>query len=386
MLGKLFARVGLAFDLGTEHSSLYVPGRGLIRTDYEPPEGYEGPIGDEQFVVPSIVAYRQMDGSFEALRVGREAYRMIGRVGKVQPIREEDSIGLIRPLDKGRVISEDALAAVMCQLIDFALPTSRLRPWIRRALKKNPDVVVPVPHNTTGVEKRAIENVVRERFYANPHIVSEPTAALIGAGLDFGQAKAAGIIDIGGGTTDLAIMSCSEIAHRSVSLEVGGRAMNQAIIRHMKAMFSVTIGEPTAEFLKRNLASANGSFRTAKTVKAKPPKGDPVTLTVGYENIHEPLEPVYALMAAGIREYLETVPAELYGDLYAHGIWLTGGGSLIHGLPEYLHKATGFPIKRADRPLVTVALGAGKMLENPILLEIGKKSLEKDKETEHAAA
>jgi rod shape-determining protein MreB len=317
----------MAVDLGTANTLVYVRGRGIVLNE------------------PSVVAVNVKDG--RPLAVGLEAKRMIGRTpGHIQAVR---------PLKDG-VIN------------DFEITEKMLRYFIHRVHHRRfakPRMVICVPSGVTGVEKRAVQEAAE---YAGarkgPFIIEEPMAAAIGAGLPVHEPTGNMVVDIGGGTTEVAVISLGGIV-TSQSVRIGGDELDDAIIQHIKKEYSLALGERTAEEIKIALGSAHpleqelhAEIRGRDLVT-----GLPKTIVTSTEEIRDAItEPVSAIVDA-VKTTLDKTPPELAADIMEQGIVITGGGALLHGLNVRLQVETGMPIVIADNPLHSVAIGSGQCLE-----------------------
>jgi rod shape-determining protein MreB len=317
----------MAVDLGTANTLVYVRGRGIVLNE------------------PSVVAVNTVTGAI--LAVGAEAKRMIGRT--------PSHIRAVRPLKDGVIA-------------DFDITEKMLRYFIqkvhhRRFLAK-PRVVICVPSGITSVEQRAVEEATISAGARAAFIIEEPMAAAIGAGLPIHEPRGNMVVDIGGGTTEVAVISLGGIVTSS-SVRVGGDELDEAIIQFVKKEFSVALGERTAEAIKLAVGSA---FPTADEMIAEIKGRDlvsglPKTIHVTSEEIRRALEePVNAIIDA-VKNTLDRCPPELSADIMDKGVVLTGGGALLKGLDERLKHETGMPIHIADNPLSCVAIGSGKCLE-----------------------
>ena len=317
----------MAVDLGTANTLVYIRGRGIVLNE------------------PSVVAVNVKDG--RPLAVGLEAKRMIGRTpGHIQAVR---------PLKDG-VIN------------NFEITEKMLRYFIHRVHQRRwakPRMVICVPSGVTGVEKRAVQEAAE---YAGarktPFIIEEPMAAAIGAGLPVHEPTGNMVVDIGGGTTEVAVISLGGIV-TSQSVRIGGDELDEAIIQFIKKEYSLALGERTAEEIKIALGSAypleeelHAEIRGRDLVT-----GLPKTIVTSTEEIRRAIEePVQAIVDA-VKVTLDKTPPELAADIMEQGIVLTGGGALLHGLDVRLQTETGMPIVIAKNPLYSVALGAGQCLE-----------------------
>ncbi|MFN2608337.1 MAG: rod shape-determining protein [Acidimicrobiales bacterium] len=317
----------MAVDLGTANTLVYVRGRGIVLSE------------------PSVVAVNVRDG--RPLAVGTEAKRMIGRT--------PSHIQAVRPLKDG-VIN------------NFEITEKMLRYFIHRIHQRRfakPRMVICVPSGVTGVEKRAVQEAAE---YAGarktPFIIEEPMAAAIGAGLPVHEPTGNMVVDIGGGTTEVAVISLGGIVV-SQSVRIGGDELDQSVIAYIKKEYSLALGERTAEEIKIALGSA---FPLEDELRAEIRGRDlvtglPKTIVTTTEEIREALaEPVSAIVDA-VKTTLDKTPPELAADIMEQGIVLTGGGALLHGLDVRLSHETGMPIVIAKNPLHSVAIGSGQCLE-----------------------
>ncbi|MBK7404673.1 MAG: rod shape-determining protein [Phycisphaerales bacterium] len=330
MLG-LFS-VDMGIDLGTCNTLVAVRGQGIVLNE------------------PSVVAVRK--GTNQVLKNGEA----VGWVAKEMLGKTPGSITAIRPLKDG-VIS------------DFEITEAMLGYFIRKVNGKNrlfrPRVVISIPSGITAVEKQAVFNSSERAGARKTYLIEEPVAAAIGAGLPFAEATASMIVDIGGGTTEVAIMSLADIAVCE-SVRVAGDDMDEAIINHMKRTYNLMIGEQTAERIKIEIGSAAAAGEEASMeVRGRDMiSGLPRKTVVSSEEIREALqEPVNSIIEAVTRT-LEKAEPELAADLVENGITMAGGGSLLRGLPIVVEKATGLRCVLADDPLTCVARGTALFLEN----------------------
>jgi rod shape-determining protein MreB len=317
----------MAVDLGTANTLVYVRGRGIVLDE------------------PSVVAVDVRDG--RALAVGLEAKRMIGRT--------PSHIEAIRPLKDGVIAN-------------FEICEKMLRYFIHRVHQRRwakPRMVICVPSGITGVEQRAVQEAAEYAGARKPaYIIEEPMAAAIGAGLPVQEPTGSMIVDVGGGTTEVAVLSLGGIVTSS-SVRVGGDELDEAIIQWVKKEHGLALGERTAEEVKMSLGSAwpleqelAAELRGRDLVS-----GLPKTVVTTTEEIREALEePVQAIVDA-VKVTLDTTPPELAADVMERGIVLTGGGALLLGMRERLEAETGMPVLMADNPLLSVAVGSGRSLE-----------------------
>ena len=317
----------MAVDLGTANTLVYVRRRGVVLDE------------------PSVVAMNT--STQEVLAVGHEAKRMIGRT--------PDNIRAIRPLKDGVIA-------------DFEATEQMLRYFIqqvhRRRYFAKPRLVVCVPSGITTVEMRAVKEAGYLAGARRVYIVEEPMAAAIGAGLPVHEATGNMVVDIGGGTTEVAVISLGGVV-ASVSVRSAGDALDQAVIAWLKKEHGLMLGEHTAEEIKMTLGSA---YPIPKEVEAEVrgrdmASGLPRTVLLSSAEVrHAMEEPITAIVDA-VRTTLDQTPPELAGDIMDRGIVLTGGGALLHGLDELIRQETGMPVHIADDPLTSVALGVGKCVE-----------------------
>ena len=318
----------LAIDLGTANTLIYVRGQGIVLDE------------------PSVVAINVNDG--KPVAVGLEAKRMMGRT--------PNHIKAIRPLKDGVIA-------------DFEVCEKMLRYFIQRvhASKWNkPRMVICVPSGITGVEQRAVQDAAEYAGARKPvHIIEEPMAAAIGANLPVHEPSGNMIVDIGGGTTEVAVISLGGIV-TAQSVRVAGDELDDAVMQYVKKEFSLAIGDRTAEEIKIQMGSAwpMEEELTADIRGRDLISGLPRTIQVTTEHIREALaEPVAAIVDA-VKTTLDKTPPELAADIMEDGITLTGGGALLGGLDERLAHETGMPIRVADEPLYSVVIGSGRALEN----------------------
>ncbi len=317
----------MAVDLGTANTLVYVRGKGIVLNE------------------PSVVAINTDTGGIVA--VGAEAKKMIGRT--------PGNIVAIRPLKDGVIA-------------DFDTTERMLRYFIQQVHKRRylakPRIIVCVPSGITGVEQRAVKDAGYAAGARKVHIIEEPMAAAIGAGLPVHEPTGNMVVDIGGGTTEVAVISLGGIV-TSQSIRTGGDELDQAIITYVKKEYSLMLGERTAEEIKMAIGSAfpspeepHAEIRGRDLVS-----GLPKTIVVSAEEIRRAVEePVNSIVDA-VKTTLDKCPPELSGDIMDRGIDITGGGALLKGLDERLRHETGMPIHLTDRPLDSVALGSGKCVE-----------------------
>ena len=330
----------MGIDLGTANTLVYIRGKDIVIRE------------------PSVVAIQT--NTKQVLAVGEEAKKMIGRT--------PGNIVAIRPLRDGVIA-------------DFDITQNMLKYFIRRAAQKRslfqPRVVVCVPSGVTEVEKRAVEEAAIHAGARDAYLIEEPMAAAIGAGLPVHEATGSMIVDIGGGTTEVAIISLGGIV-TSKSIRVGGDELDEAIVNYIKKEYSLMIGERTAENIKITIGSANVSNKESKmNIRGRDlVSGLPKTLEITSKEIYEAMkEPIYNILEA-IKSTLEKTPPELAADIMEQGIMLTGGGALLDGIDRLIKNETGMPVHIAEDPLDCVAIGTGMALES---LEVLKKTLSNNK-------
>ncbi|HTY08721.1 MAG TPA: rod shape-determining protein [Candidatus Edwardsbacteria bacterium] len=318
----------MAVDLGTASTLVYVEGKGIVLHQ------------------PSVVAIEKKTGV--AIAVGDEAKRMLGRT--------PDEIKAIRPMKDGVIA-------------DFEICEEMLRAFIKMAQKRRtivrPRVIICVPSGITEVEKRAVRDSAEHAGAREVYLIAEPISAAIGVGLPVDSAIGSMVIDIGGGTTEIAVIALSGIVSNT-SIRIAGDEMDEAIIEYLRKNYSVLIGEQTAEEIKIRIGSAFPVEESREMeVKGRDlVSGIPRAIKIRSEEIREALrEPVNAIVVA-VKRALEQTPPELAADIVDAGIVMTGGGSLLKGLDALLREETNLPITVADNPRECIVLGAGKVLEN----------------------
>jgi rod shape-determining protein MreB len=320
----------LAIDLGTANTLVYLKGKGIVTNE------------------PSVVAV-QMDhrGSKKILAVGKEAKEMLGRT--------PGSITAIRPMKDGVIA-------------DFEVTEAMLRYFIERAHNRRtmvkPRIIICVPYGITEVEKRAVRESAESAGARQVFLIEEPMAAAIGAGLPITEPSGNMIVDIGGGTTEVAVISLAGIVY-SKSVRVGGDKMDEAIVNYLKRKYNLLIGERTAEQIKIGIGTAYPD----KEVKSMGVKGRdlvagiPKTIQINSEEISEAISDPLSAIVDAVRVALEKTPPELAADIVDKGIVLAGGGALIRNLDVLLREETGLPVTIAEDPLCSVVIGSGKALD-----------------------
>ncbi|HEX2571985.1 MAG TPA: rod shape-determining protein [Polyangia bacterium] len=326
----------LAIDLGTATTLTFVKGKGIVSNE------------------PSVVAVQRAgNGTKKVLAVGKEAKEMLGRT--------PGNIVAVRPMKDGVIA-------------DFEVTEAMLRYFITRAHNRRtlvrPRIIICVPSGITEVEKRAVRDSALAAGAREVYLIEEPMAAAIGAGLPITEPSGNMIVDIGGGTTEVAVISLAGIV-MSKSIRVGGDKMDEAIVQHIKRKYNLLIGERTAEDIKKQIGSAY-PLDEVLTVEVKGRDlvaGVPKTLTINSDEIRDALaEPVNAIVEA-VRIVLERTPPELSADIVDKGIVLSGGGSQLKNLDVLLREETGLPVMLSENPQLAVVLGTGKALDELRLLK-----------------
>ena len=331
----------LAIDLGTANTVVYAKGQGIVVSE------------------PSVVAVARDGRGVDKVRaVGKSAKEMLGRT--------PGNIVAIRPMKEGVIA-------------DFEITEAMLRYFIARVHDRKrmvrPRIVIAVPSGITSVEKRAVRESAMSAGAREVYLIDEPMAAAIGAGLPVTEPSGNMIIDIGGGTTEVAVISLSGIVY-SNSTRVGGDKMDEAIINYIKRRYNVLIGERTAELIKINIGTAVEDEPRSMEVKGRDlVAGVPKVQEIKSDEVREALsEPVNAVVEAA-KSALERTPPELAADIVDKGIVLVGGGALLRNLDILLREATGLPVMLAEDPLTAVAIGTGRTLDElPLLKEVAIRS------------
>jgi rod shape-determining protein MreB len=325
----------LAIDLGTANTLVYVKGKGIVLSE------------------PSVVAVRKngRDRS-RVLAVGREAKMMLGRT--------PGNIAAIRPMKDG-VIADFEITEAM--LRHFILKVHNRRSLVR------PRIIICVPSGITPVEKRAVRESAESAGAWEVYLIEEPVAAAIGAGLPITEPICSMVVDIGGGTSEVAVISLAGIVY-SKSVRVGGNKMDEAILQYVKRIYNLLIGERTAENIKTTIGNAYPGESESIDVKGRDQAtGIPKIVNINSDEVRQAIQEQTDAIVAAIKTALEQTPPELAADIVDQGIYLTGGGALLKGLDELLKQETSLPIKIADDPLAAVALGAGMALDNLNILK-----------------
>ena len=333
-ISRMFAR-DLAIDLGTANTLVFVQGEGVVLDE------------------PSIVTIRVADGSVVA--VGREAKEMVGRT--------PGTVATVRPLKNG-VIADLDVAQKMLEYF-ITKTAGRYRTQLR------PRIVIGVPSGITQVEKRAVRDSAMQAGAREVYLIEEPMAAAIGAGMPIQEPGGNMIVTIGGGTTEVAVLSLAGVVYCE-SVRMAGDEMDEAIVQYVKKHYNLLIGERRAEAIKIAIGSAlksdGGERRTVEVKGRDLIDGIPKTIVVGEEEIREALSESVATIVETVRVCLERTPPELAADIIDQGIVMAGGGALLRGLDELLRRETALPVTVAENPLLCVALGTGKVLDELELL------------------
>ncbi len=328
----------LAIDLGTANTLVYVKGRGIVLSE------------------PSVVAVRKDGrGTNKVLAVGKEAKMMLGRT--------PGNIVAIRPMKDGVIA-------------DFEITETMLRHFIRKVHNRRslirPRIIVCVPSGITQVEKRAVRESAESAGAREVFLIEEPMAAAIGAGLPITEPTSNMVLDIGGGTTEVAVISLAGIVY-SKSVRVGGDKMDEAILQHIKRKYNLLIGERTAELIKTTIGNAFAGDKVERMqIKGRDlVSGIPKIIEIDSDEVREAISEQIETIVETVKIALEQTPPELAADIVDRGIVLTGGGALLQNLDKLLREETGLPITITEDPLSTVVLGSGKALDNlDILREV----------------
>ena len=325
-LSKMWSQ-DMAIDLGTANTLVVIKGQGVVLNE------------------PSVVAVVDNSGKKSVLAVGDEAKTMLGRTpGNIQAIR---------PLRDG-VIS------------DFIVTEEMIKHFIKKVHKRtmaNPRILLCVPTGSTPVERKAIQDSALAAGARKVQLIEEPIAAAIGAGLPISDATGSMVVDVGGGTTEIAIMSLGGVVY-SNSLRTAGDAMDHALQDYMRAEYNLMIGDSTAEKFKKEIGTAIPASNNTYAVKGRDIRsGTPKEVNISENDTAEALNPIIKEIVKGIKDALEHTPPELSADLVDTGMTLTGGGALLKNIDKTFSKETGLPVNIADDPLACVAVGTGKALD-----------------------
>jgi len=318
----------MAIDLGTANTLVVLKGQGVVLNE------------------PSVVAVVDNKGKKSVLAVGDEAKTMLGRT--------PGNISAIRPLKNGVIA-------------DFIVTEEMIKHFIKKVHKKrtfaNPRILICVPTGSTPVERKAIQDSALAAGARRVQLIEEPIAAAIGAGLPISEATGSMVVDIGGGTTEVAVLSLGGVVY-SNSLRIAGDAMDQALQSYMRKEYNLMIGDSTAEKIKKEIGTAVASSNNTYPVKGRDLRsGTPKEVNITEEDSSEALDGILTEIVNGIKDALENTPPELSADLVDMGLTLTGGGSLLKNIDKRFSRETGLPVHIADDPLSCVALGTGKALD-----------------------
>ena len=319
----------MAIDLGTANTLVYVKGEGIVLNE------------------PSVVAIIEDRGKKSVLAVGDEAKTMLGRT--------PGNITAIRPLKNGVIA-------------DFIVTEEMIKHFIKKVHKRstfaNPRILISVPTGSTPVERKAIQDSALAAGARRVQLIEEPIAAAIGANLPISEATGSMVVDIGGGTTEIAIMSLGGVVYAN-SMRVAGDAMDLAIISYMRKQFNLLVGEASAEKIKKEIGTAMPTSGNSYLMKGRDIRsGTPKEITLKEEDTAEALRPVLSQILGGIKDALENTPPELSADLVDMGMVLTGGSALLKNIDKLISKETGLPVQISEDPLSCVAFGCGKALED----------------------
>jgi len=325
----------LAIDLGTANTLVYVKGKGIVLSE------------------PSVVAVRKnARDRNRVLAVGRDAKMMLGRT--------PGNIIAIRPMKDGVIA-------------DFEITEAMLRHFIRKVHNRRslirPRIIVCVPSGITPVEKRAVRESAESAGAREVYLIEEPMAAAIGAGLPITEPICNMVVDIGGGTTEVAVISLAGIVY-SRSVRVGGDKMDEGILQYVKRNYNLLIGERSAEIVKTTIGNAFPGEIENMDVKGRDlVTGIPKIININSDEVRQAIQEQIDTIVATVKTALEQTPPELAADIVDRGIYLTGGGALLKNLDSLLHQETGLPIKITEDPLATVVLGSGRALDNLDILK-----------------
>jgi len=328
----------IGIDLGTANTLVFVKGKGIVLSE------------------PSIVSVDTRTG--KVIAVGEESKQMIGKTPK--------EIEVVRPLKDGVIADFD----ITQEMLKYFIKKVHSSSPVSKILRPRPRIIIGVPSGITTVEKRAVIDAARQSGAREVFLIAEPMAAALGAGLPIQSPGGNMIIDIGGGTSEIAVISLSGLV-LSESIKVAGDEMNEAIIQYMKRKHNLLIGEQSAERIKIELGSAYPSERDNKTlvVPGRDLRGLPGSVEIKGEEIRHAIENVIQNIINAVRIALEKTPPELSADIVERGIVLAGGGSLLHGLDIRLREETNLPVYYCDDPLTAVARGIGQAIDDIDLIK-----------------
>ena len=326
-LSKIWSQ-DMAIDLGTANTLVVLKGQGVVLNE------------------PSVVAVVENKGKKSVLAIGDEAKTMLGRT--------PGNISAIRPLKDGVIA-------------DFIVTEEMIKHFIKKVHKRstfaNPRILIAVPTGSTPVERKAIQDSALAAGARRVQLIEEPIAAAIGANLPISEATGSMVVDIGGGTTEVAVLSLGGVVY-SKSLRVAGDAMDQALADYMRKEYNLMIGDSTAEKIKKEIGTAIPTNNNTYPVKGRDLRsGTPKEVNITEEDSAEAMNEILRNMINGIKDALENTPPELSADLVDMGLTLTGGGALLKNIDKRFSKETGLPVHIADDPLACVAIGTGKALD-----------------------
>lgn len=331
----------IGVDLGTANTLVYVRGKGIIIRE------------------PSIIARHKK--TKDILAVGRQAKRMEGRTPQ--------TIETVRPLKDGVIADFDATSAMLMHFIKEVHETPAGTSRVGWPKFPRPRVLVGIPSDVTEVERRAVQEASLSAGARQAYLIEEPMAAAIGAGMNIEEPGGIFVVDIGGGTSEIAIISLGGIVLNR-GLRIAGDEMDEAIIAYLRMRYSLLVGQQTAEELKHNIGSAMPKkSELAAVVRGRDLEtGLPKSIKITSTEVREALNPVIQQITARVSETLEEAPPELVSDIMERGILLAGGGALIYGIDQFMAEQIGIPVWIAEDPLTAVTRGTAKVLENPRLL------------------
>ena len=320
----------VAIDLGTANTLIWLKGRGIVVDE------------------PSIVTRNVHNDTIVA--VGNEAKAMLGRTHR--------ELETIRPLQDGVIA-------------DFVVTEEMIKHFIKKVHKKrafaNPRVIIAVPTGSTPVERKAIQDSAMAAGARSVQLIEESIAAAIGAGLPISDATGSMVVDIGGGTTEIAVMSLGGVVY-SKSLRVAGDALDQSLVSYMRKKYNLLVGGASAEKIKKEIGTAFPTSNNSYLIKGRDIRsGTPKEISLREEDTSEALQPVLTQILNAVKDALENTPPELSADLVDMGLTLTGGAALLKNIDKLIAKETGLPVTVADDPLACVAIGTGRALDNPDL-------------------
>ena len=321
----------MAIDLGTANTLVYVPGRGIVLEE------------------PSVVAFTNEHGTQKVIAVGHEAKSMLGRT--------PDTVETIQPMRDGVIA-------------DFVAAEEMIKHFIRRVHNRktltSPKIMICVPADATPVERRAVHEAALSAGARKVYLIQEPVAAAIGVGLPIQEPRGVMVVDIGGGTTDIAVISLGGVIY-SRSIRTAGNAFDDAIVNHIRHKYNLLIGQVSAEKIKIEagtaIARANGKSIEIHIKGRNLKKGIPAQITLGPPDVAEALDHSLSRVADGVKLALEQIQPELAADIYEDGVYLTGGGALLDKITTKLTRQTGVKYITPDDPLRCVAMGTGRALE-----------------------